>query len=170
MVEFPLLVRRQGFALRLGNLSQIPRSADINFVSSNRDLALADMWETITFAATFHARLNVAAVDVFQAERERCQSQADRRRSAAGGRAPATSICYKLRNTEAGFWLSASKVPASPSPTVTSSAASTTPAALAVCQTKVSVIRRVTISQAATDPAITPKTAVATPIMRYSSA
>src|SRR4051794_32714189 len=64
MVEFPLLVRRQGFALRLVNLSQIPRSADINFVSSNRDLALADMWETITFAASFHARLNVAAVDV----------------------------------------------------------------------------------------------------------
>ncbi len=35
---------------------------------------------------------------------------------------------------------------------------------------KLSVISRVTISQAATEPAITPKIAVAKPIIRYSSA
>ena len=43
------------------------------------------------------------------------------------------SICHKFRNTVAGFWFSASKVPASPSPTVTISAAATTPAALPAC-------------------------------------
>ena len=52
----------------------------------------------------------------------------------------------------AGFWLSASRVPASPNPTVTTSAAATTLAALAACQMKLSVISRVTISQAATEP------------------
>ena len=80
------------------------------------------------------------------------------------------SICHKFRNTVAGFWFRASKVPASPSHTVTISAAATTPAALPACQMKLRVISRVTISQAATEPAITPKMAVAKPIIRYSSA
>src|SRR6266480_5800000 len=62
MVEFPLLVRRSARALqrRLENVSQIPPFADINFASSNRPLTQAGMWETNTFAASFHARLNVA--------------------------------------------------------------------------------------------------------------
>jgi hypothetical protein len=62
MVEFPLVVRRsaKGFCGAGRNLSQIPLFADINFVSSNRRLTQAGMWETSTFAASFHARLNVA--------------------------------------------------------------------------------------------------------------
>ena len=75
-----------------------------------------------------------------------------------------------FRNTLAGFWFRANNVPASPRPTVTTRAAATTPAALPACQMKLSVISRVTISQAATEPAITPNTAVASPIIRYSSA
>src|SRR6185437_5376420 len=82
----------------------------------------------------------------------------------------ADTICHKFRSTAAGFWFSASKVPTNPSPTVTISAAATTAVALPACQTKLNVISRVTISQAAIEPEITPKTAVAKPIMRYSSA
>src|SRR5437763_5993564 len=66
MVEFPLLVRSaRGLRRRLRNLSQTPTFADINFASSNRRLTQASMWETNTFAASFHARLNVAAFAVF---------------------------------------------------------------------------------------------------------
>ena len=43
-------------------------------------------------------------------------------------------------------------------------------AALPACHTKPSVISRVTICQAAMDPAATPNTAVARPIRRYSRA
>src|SRR6266851_10371468 len=62
MVEFPLVARRsaRGLRRRLRNLSQIPPFADINFVSPNRRLTQADMWETNTLAASYHARLNVA--------------------------------------------------------------------------------------------------------------
>src|SRR6266851_10244007 len=62
MVEFPLVARRsaRGLRRRLRNLSQIPPFADINFASPNRHLTQADMWETSTFAASFHARPNVA--------------------------------------------------------------------------------------------------------------
>src|SRR5260370_42449943 len=62
MVEFPLVARRsaRGLRRRFRNLSQIPSFADINFASPNRHLTQADMWETSTFAASFHARLNVA--------------------------------------------------------------------------------------------------------------
>src|SRR4029079_2387295 len=62
MVEFPLVARRsaRGFAAPVRFLSQLPRFADINFASSNRALSQAGMWETSTFAASFHARLNVA--------------------------------------------------------------------------------------------------------------
>jgi hypothetical protein len=38
----------------------MPSFADINFASSNQRLTQADMWETNTFNASFHARLNVA--------------------------------------------------------------------------------------------------------------
>jgi hypothetical protein len=38
----------------------MPPFADINFASPNRHLSQPDMWETNTFAASFHARLNVA--------------------------------------------------------------------------------------------------------------
>jgi hypothetical protein len=57
-----LVVRRsaRGFAASVRNLSQIPAVADITFLSSNRSLTQARMWETNTFAASFHARLNVA--------------------------------------------------------------------------------------------------------------
>ena len=77
--------------------------------------------------------------------------------------------CYKFLNTEAGFWLSAISVPASPNATVTISAAPTTIAALPACHSKPSVINRVTISHAASEPAVMPNTAVAAPIIRYSS-
>src|ERR1700738_258453 len=62
MAEFPLVARRsaRGFAAQFRNLSQMPRFADINFASSNRASIPSDMWETSTFAASFHARLNVA--------------------------------------------------------------------------------------------------------------
>src|SRR3954449_1140386 len=88
----------------------------------------------------------------------------------ASGRFAHPTHPHKLRSTVAGFWFSATRVPARPRPTVTVSAATTTPAALPACQTKLSVISRVTISHAATEPANTPNTAVATPIIRYSSA
>src|SRR3954464_15070897 len=69
MVEFPLLVRSaRGLRRRLRNLSQTPPFADINFASSNRRLTQASMWETNTFAASFHARLNVAAFADFRGE------------------------------------------------------------------------------------------------------
>src|SRR3954471_15778674 len=69
MVEFPLLVRSaRGLRRRLRNLSQTPPFADINFTSSNRRLTQASMWETNTFAASFHARLNVAAFADFWGE------------------------------------------------------------------------------------------------------
>src|SRR5258708_39406747 len=62
MVEFPLVARRSARGLRrqLRTLSQIPPFADINFASPNRRLTQADIWETSTFTASFHARLNVA--------------------------------------------------------------------------------------------------------------
>src|SRR3954462_4786763 len=62
MVEFPLVVwpGAKGFAPPVRNLSQTPGFADINFVSSSRRPTQADMWETNTFPASFHARLNVA--------------------------------------------------------------------------------------------------------------
>src|SRR5205814_9714616 len=69
MVEFPLLVRSaRGLRRRLRNLSQTPTFADINFASSNRRLTQASIWETNTFAASFHARLNVAAFAAFWSE------------------------------------------------------------------------------------------------------
>jgi hypothetical protein len=37
------------------------RFADINFTPSSRALILTGMWETNTFGASFHARLNVAS-------------------------------------------------------------------------------------------------------------
>jgi hypothetical protein len=40
--------------------------ADINSASSNRPLSQAGMWETNTFAASFHARLNVALAGIFR--------------------------------------------------------------------------------------------------------
>ncbi len=55
------------------------------------------------------------------------------------------AIFHKLRSTEAGFWFRARRVPTSPSPTVTTSEARTTAAALPACQTKLKVISRVTI-------------------------
>src|SRR5882757_3977632 len=62
MVEFPLVARRsaRGLRRRLDIYPRKPRFADINFVSSNRPLTQAGMWETNTFAASFHARPNVA--------------------------------------------------------------------------------------------------------------
>src|SRR3954466_11521118 len=69
MVEFPLLVRSaRGLRRRLRNLSQTPPYGDINFASSNRRLTQFSMWETNTFAASFHARLNVAAFAGFWGE------------------------------------------------------------------------------------------------------
>jgi hypothetical protein len=64
MVEFPLVARRsaRGFAAPVSYLSQMPRFADINFASSNLAVSQAGMWETNTFAASFHARLNVAPI------------------------------------------------------------------------------------------------------------
>jgi hypothetical protein len=38
----------------------MPLFVDINFTSSNRRPTQAYMWETNTFDASFHARLNVA--------------------------------------------------------------------------------------------------------------
>src|ERR1017187_10768095 len=98
MVEFPLVVRRsaKGLRRRLRNLSQIPPSADINFASSNRHLTQADMWETSTFTASFHARLNVApeAQNSGQAD----TGAASRRLKAGFGAAspPVASICHKF--------------------------------------------------------------------------
>src|SRR3954447_3647603 len=65
MVEFPLVARRsaRGLRRRLDIYLRSPRFADINFASSNRGLFPSDMWETNTFAASFHARLNVALVE-----------------------------------------------------------------------------------------------------------
>src|SRR4030088_2334262 len=70
MVEFPLVARRsaRGFATPVRFLSQLPRFADINFTSSNRALSQAGMWETNTFGASFHARLNVALIGYFRAK------------------------------------------------------------------------------------------------------
>src|ERR1700721_585923 len=133
------------------------------------------MWETSTGAASFHARLNVAPppilgrIEVPGAAGEP-PANGNWRGSIAGAGRRDASILHRFRSTVAGFWFKASKGPASPSPTVTISAAATTPAALPACQTKLSVISRVTISQAATEPALTPKIAVANPIIRYFSA
>src|SRR5260370_25788309 len=71
MVEFPLVAggRARGLRRKLRNLSQIPPFADINFASSNRRLTQADMWETSTFTASFHARLNVAPQATIRARR-----------------------------------------------------------------------------------------------------
>src|SRR5207248_1234703 len=108
MVEFLLLVRSaRGLRRRLRNLSQTPTFADINFASSNRRLTQASMWETNTFAASFHARLNVAAFAVFgltfRAKRA-CPGFTGLGGTARSGRLPSASICHKLRNTVAGFW------------------------------------------------------------------
>src|SRR5271169_7257157 len=111
------------------------------------------MWETTTSAASFHARLNVALPRHFR-DRSTAKFHKQYKSHKDRGRAGA-SICHKLRSTVAGFWFRASNVPASPSPTVTIRAAATTPAALLACQTKLRVISRVTISQAATEPEIT---------------
>jgi hypothetical protein len=62
MVEFPLVVWHGAKGLRR-QFEIYPRCrgfADINFVSSSRRPTQAVMWETNTFPASFHARLNVA--------------------------------------------------------------------------------------------------------------
>jgi hypothetical protein len=63
MVEFPLVVWRSAFRVLRRQFEiypRLPAFADINFASSNRYLTQAGMWETNTFGASFHARLNVA--------------------------------------------------------------------------------------------------------------
>src|ERR1700735_151495 len=91
--------------------------------------------------------------------------------SMAGGTEIFIQYLYQsFLSTAAGFWFKAISVPANPSPTVTTSVDATTPAALPACQTKLRVISLVTINQAAMEPAITPKIAVAKPINRYSRA
>jgi hypothetical protein len=71
MVEFPLVARRFARVCGAGWIS-IPDQADLTTLasshlpSSNRLLALAGMWETSTFEASFHARLNVASAGIFE--------------------------------------------------------------------------------------------------------
>ena len=77
---------------------------------------------------------------------------------------------YRLRSTGAGFWPSAEKVPIRPSTTVTTARASTTPDGAAGLPDEGQRHEPGTISQAATEPASTPNTAVAKPSIRYSSA
>src|SRR3954454_23370314 len=63
MVEFPLVVWRSAFRVLRRQFEIYLRCrgvADINFTSSSRRPTQADMWETNTFPASFHARLNVA--------------------------------------------------------------------------------------------------------------
>jgi len=89
------------------------------------------MWETNTFAASVHARLNVAlGVQSWRVDVVNRGEGPD-----SGPAIPSATFCHKLRNTVAGFWFKASSVPASPSPTVTTRAEATTPAALPACQT-----------------------------------
>ena len=73
----------------------------MNFVSSNRAVSQAGMWETNTLAASFHARLNVALTGYFQ-------------QTSVNPAFPAATNCHKFRSTLAGFWFRASNVPASP--------------------------------------------------------
>ena len=119
------------------------------------------IWETNTFAASCHARLNVAARYALQD-------------NAVNPYARQTAICYQfvLQISQNGCWLlvQGQQRPGKPQPHRDYQSRATTTAALPACQTKLSVISRVTISQAATEPAITPNTAVAKPIIRYSSA
>jgi hypothetical protein len=63
MVEFPLVVWRtlKGPRRQFEIYPRLPAFADINFASSSRYLTQAGMWETNTFAASCHARLNVAS-------------------------------------------------------------------------------------------------------------
>jgi hypothetical protein len=62
MVEFPLVgpASRERFASPERNYPRNLPPADIKILSSNGVSGLAGMWETNTFKASFHARLNVA--------------------------------------------------------------------------------------------------------------
>jgi hypothetical protein len=62
MVEFPLVdpASRECFATPERIYPRNLPSADIKILSSNGVSGLAGMWETNTFKASFHARLNVA--------------------------------------------------------------------------------------------------------------
>jgi hypothetical protein len=62
MVEFPLVgpASRECFAPPGRIYPRNLPSADIKILSSNEVSSSAGMWETNTFKASFHARLNVA--------------------------------------------------------------------------------------------------------------
>src|SRR6187402_2481568 len=82
------------------------------------------MWETNTFAASFHARLNVALRHVIRRHSRLASPEiADKGRICGSPaltlRGATFSICHKFRSTVAGFWFSASSVPSRPRPTVT---------------------------------------------------
>jgi hypothetical protein len=63
MVEFPLVgpTSRECFATPERIYPRNLPPADIKILSSNGVSGLAGMWETNTFKASFHARLNVAS-------------------------------------------------------------------------------------------------------------
>jgi hypothetical protein len=66
MVEFPLVARQSARVLRR-QLDFYPRCPDLPTLILRHEpgqLILADMWETNTFEASFHARLNVASAAV----------------------------------------------------------------------------------------------------------
>src|ERR1700751_6085896 len=145
MVEFPFVVsaERKG-SVADENLSQMVRLADINFMSSSPPSDPRDKWETTISAATFHARLNVA-LGWLKTAAKALNAAAARQRVNRPAQGQFLLDFYRLRSTEAGFWFSARTVPGRPSRTVTSRGAAPTIGALPACQTKLRVIRRVTI-------------------------
>src|SRR3954470_19352933 len=63
MVEFPLVVWRNAFRVLRRQFEVYPGCRallTLILTSSSRRPTQADMWETNTFGASFHARLNVA--------------------------------------------------------------------------------------------------------------
>src|SRR6476660_756873 len=107
MVEFPLVGPVARVCAPARNLSQIPPFADINFASSKAVSDPIGMWETNTFIASFHARLNVALRHDGEAGYRTVPQSPGRPGNGVNGSRPAASICHKFRSTVAGFWFSA---------------------------------------------------------------